>query len=170
MRHVVLGWVIFCFSTQAIAEKPWDKFWLSHGIHQGMSEDEFNQTASDNRFTIKPLPPDSATKIVKTAEKEYWLLFCDGRLTYASWIIDTNDELIKSLNERLNNQGFKLTSYKASSHYNDASSEEQNQFTMRLENPEREYSVTYDIFSRNGQVTVEDTAFDDTANCVREKS
>lgn len=156
--------------TQATAQKPWNLFWLSHGLHQGMSEAEFNQKAVEHQFSVKPLMPGSDTKSVKINDTEYWLLFCGGRLTYASWLLDNNDDLIKSLDERVNSQGFRLVEYKVKSSYNDATQTESNNFNMRYENPELAYSVTYDLFSINGQVTVEDSAYDDTYDCVRESS
>lgn len=170
MKKLVLSCALLFASTQAMAQKPWNLFWLSHGMHQGMTEAEFNEKAVEYKFTVKPLMAGSDTKIVKAGDTEYWLLFCDGKLTYASWIFDTNDEFIKSLDERVNSNDFKMTSYKVSSQYNDATAQESNQFTMHFENPERAYSVTYDLFSANAQVTVEDTAYDDTFDCVREDS
>ncbi|WP_394728163.1 hypothetical protein [Altererythrobacter sp. GH1-8] len=157
-------------STQAIGQEPWKKFWLSHGIHQGMTEAEFNEKAVEYNFKVEPLTAGDDTKVVKAGDTDYWLLFCDGKLTYASWTFDTNEELIKSLNERINKQGFRMANYEVSSQYNDATGQEFNQFTMRLDNPERAYSVTYVLFEANGQVTVEDTEYDDTHGCIREGS
>ena len=170
MKKLALGCVLLASAAQAIAQKPWNLFWLSHGIHQGMSEAEFNQKAIEHQFSVKTPIPGSDVKSITLDETEYWLSFCEGTLIYASWLFKNNEELIKSLNERVNSQGFKLIEYNVNSTYNDATQTESNNFKMRFENPERAYSVTYDLFNANGQITLEDTAYDETYNCVREGS
>ncbi|MBO9505555.1 hypothetical protein J7348_13070 [Qipengyuania flava] len=168
MKKLVLGCALICSSSVAHGQEPWNLFWLSHGMHQGMTEAEFEKIANDSQFTVKPLTEGSNTKVVETGEKVYWIAFCEGKLTYASWSFHTNDEFIKSMDERVNSQGFRLADYRVSSYYNDASAKELNQFTLRFESSSREYSVTYNLFSDNGQVVVEDKALDETVSCRRE--
>lgn len=151
-------------SSGAVAQKPWNRFWLPYGISQGMTEAEFDEKVAENKLTVS-YPIGGDTKSIKFDDTEYWLNFCNGKLTYASWTIDTNDELIKSMNERINEQGFTLANMTVASSYSDSRKTDDNTLRMRLVHPEKAYSVTYQLFSTNGQITLEDTAHDDSFGC-----
>ncbi|WP_057883972.1 hypothetical protein [Tsuneonella troitsensis] len=150
------------------AGEPWKRFWLLGGLHQGMTEDEFNAAVVSNKAVVTNPIPNSITKGVKIGGTDYWVMFCNGELTYASWILNNNDELLKSMSERVNQQGFKLSNYKVASGYNDAAKTDNNGLEMRFENPEREFSVTYNLFPGNGQITLQDSRYDDSFNCAKD--
>lgn len=155
-------------ASSAVAQKPWEKFWLPYGISQGITEAEFEEKAAQNKLTVS-YPLGDETKSIKFDDTEYWLNFCNGKLTYASWLIDTNDELIKSMNERINEQGFTLANMTVQSSYSDARKKDDNTLEMRLVHPAKAYSVTYNLYSANGQITVEDIAHDDSYGCEGDK-
>lgn len=173
MKKLPLGSAIFScalISSGLAAKVPSNLFWVSYGIQQGMTEAEFESVVAQQKLSVTYPIPNQDTKAVTIGDATYWLDFCDGRLTYASWFLDNNDELIKSMDERVNRQGFRLADFKVSSSYSDGLKKDLNQFSLRFEHPEKQFSVTYDQFSENGQVHVEDTNYDDTYNCVREGS
>lgn len=100
----------------------------------------------------------------------YTLGFCEDQLTYASWMISTNEELIKSINKRQNEEGFRLVRGVASVSYDDATKNELSQLSLDLRHPENAtaYSVEYTMFEHNSQIDLIDTRFDDSLNCTPE--
>lgn len=145
-------------------------FWVVWDIHQGMTLDEFNKFVAKEKITIShPLNDDTIG--LEVDKKIYWLQFCDGKLTYASFITDNNSQFIKSLSQRLNDGKLRIHSVRANSNYSDTTNKDLNTLTISLRDPNKllNYSVQYSLFDDNGQVTLEDVRYDDSIGCVGDK-
>lgn len=167
----VLSVAALLHSTAALpaVAVPSNGFWVARDIRQGLSEPDFRAFASKNNLEVKTPLPDKEVKAITIDGTEYWLVFCDGRLTYASWNINNNSAFIKSINQRLNNEGFEPSNLSASSYYNDREAKDSNQMTIKLVNQTAPYSITYNLFDDNGQVTMEDSGYDDSYGCQGDK-
>lgn len=152
-------------SSSALAQADNSKFWVAGEIRQGMSEAQFEKYTADADLEVTKPFSSGMTKSVKVGENTYWLGFCDGLLSYASWTIDTNEKYLKSMNQRVNVEGFKLASFDVSSGYSDATNTDMNEMALRFEHNSRDYSVIYRQYGMNSQVTYEDSNHDDSHSC-----
>ena len=142
-----------------------DGFWVARDIVQGMSEADFFSFVKDQKLTVTYPLKDQLTKEVTVDGTSYWLDFCNNRLTYASWNVSDNAKLLKSIDQRVNKMGFRLSTFTPTSSYSDSISTDLYQLEIRLTKPGMRYSVTYDVFESNSQITLEDTDYDDSLNC-----
>lgn len=143
-------------------------FWVVRDIRQGMTEAAFNQAVVTSGWKVTA-PFGEITKGVVIDGTNYWLLFCEGRLTYASWLINDNSQLIQSMNARINNHGFRLSNFTVSSKYSDSEKRNLNEMRFKLQKPGASYSVTYFQYDTNSQISLEDSDFDDSLGCDRDR-
>lgn len=143
-----------------------ERFWVVREIRQGMSEADFLTFVDQHNLPVTTPLPDQDLRQVSVDGTDYWLVFCTGRLTYASWNLADNAKFIKSLDQRINNMGFKVVSISVSNEYSDSIEKELPQLVMRLEKVAASYSVTYTLFDENAQVVLEDSGFDESFGCA----
>lgn len=140
-------------------------FVVSGKVRQGMTEGQFEDFVRAEGFEVKTPFPDDNTKQVTLNEIPYWLTFCGGTLTSASWLVDENKDFIKSMDQRVSEQGFNVGSVYVQSDYSDIAKSDVNVLTIKLVRSGVPYSIKYSLFDSNGQVTLEDARYDDTYGC-----
>ena len=165
VKVMALVTLFTCTAPIHSATRSNEGFWVARDIVQGMSEADFFSFVKDQKLTVTYPLKDQLTKEVTVDGTSYWLVFCSNRLTYASWIVPDNAKLLKSIDQRVNKMGFRLSTFAPTSSYSDSTSTDLFQLRIRLTKPGMRYSVTYDVFEANSQITLEDTAYDDSLNC-----
>ena len=147
-----------------------DQFWLVRDISQGMTESDFFAFAKQNAFEVTTPLPDKSTKSVTIDGTNYWLNFCDGGLTWASWTLPDNETFHRSLDKWINQQEFQLSEFRVSSDFNDRANKTNTQLTLSLTKRGATFSVTYNQFAENSQIALEDVRYDQSLNCNRDVS
>lgn len=145
-----------------------EQFWVAREIRQGMTLAEFTSYVAVQNLTVSYPLKDGLTKSVTIDGQAYWLMFCNDRLSYASFLINSNEDFIKSVDSRVNGQGFKQTRFSVSNRYSDTTNTQLPELQFRLEKPVAAYSITYFLYKGNGQVALEDERYDDSYGCKAE--
>jgi len=164
---VALGLSVLATSSADATQGGQPGFWVVRDIRQGMTEAAFYQQVTAAGWKVSS-PFNDATKGVSIDGTNYWLSFCEGKLIYASWLTESNDQFIESMNARINDQGFRLTEFLVSSKYSDSAKKKLNDIRIRLEKQGIRYSITYSLYGTNGQIALEDSDFDDSLGCDRD--
>ena len=149
----------------AQAEPTKNQFWLVGDIWQGMSEGDFFAFAKQNAFEVTTPLPDKSTKSVTIDGTNYWLVFCDGGLTWATWTLTENEAFHRSMDHWLNNQGFQVSEIRVSSDFNDRSNKTMTELTLSLTRPGATFSVTYNQYAENSNIALEDVRYDQSWGC-----
>ena len=134
-----------------------------------MSESDFYAFAKQAGIEVTT-PFDKSVLLATIDNTKYWLTFCDGSLTYASWILPDNKTLHRSMDIWLNDAGFKLSEMRVSSNFNDRTSETVTLLALTLTKSEAPFSVTYHQFAENSQIMLEDVRYDQSYGCTLDVS
>lgn len=161
--------IVICLAggTPVLAQ-PKEQFWVARDIRQGMSFADFTASTQRQALVVSYPLNDTFTKSVTIDGQTYWLTFCNDRLAYASFLINSNEDFIKSVDSRVNGQGFRQTTFSVSNRYNDTTNTQIPELRFRLENASAAYSITYFLYKGNAQVVLEDERFDDSLGCRAE--
>lgn len=154
----------------ATAQQSNNGFWVARDVSQGMSESSFLAFAKQNDFEVTTPLPDKDTKSITIDGTNFWLTFCDGTLTNASWTLPDNTAFHRSLDKWINQQGFQLSKFEVSSKFDDRSNKSDTVLNLTLKKPESKYSVNFYQFAENSQIMLEDIRYDDFFGCVKDKS
>ena len=167
---LMLATILFFDVNGANAQPSSDGFWLTGDVKQGMAEGDFYALAKKNEVEITTPMPDKSTKIATIDGTNYWLSFCDGGLTYASWTLADNKTFHRSMDKWLNDQGFVLSDMRVSSEFNDRSTETLTILTIVLAKSGSPFSVTFIQFAENSQIVLEDVRYDQSYGCTLDRS
>lgn len=171
MRHRLLLTAITgsIVASSANAQHPADFFWINGEVVQGMTKAEFDAYTSANGIEVSnPLPTDDKVLGANVDGTSYWFVFCNDELTYASWMLASNDHFTKSIATNVG-LGFTMSDYSATSYFNDRVNKDISSLSFSFTHPEKRYSIKYDLFSENGQITLEDVRYDQSIGCAGDR-
>lgn len=160
MLRIVLGAALILISSAANAREPFVVLgWADGNIVQGMPRGEVEALLVRNGHELTDGPPFGPTFVYE--DREYMLGFCDGVLTSASWLTSDNEQFLRSLSQRVNNEGFAVFRTSVSGQYNDRLNSDYYQLSIELSHPEgdRLYTISYDLYEVNGQITLRDSRY-----------
>ena len=167
---MLLPLLLFC-SHQSINAQPANQgFWVTREVSQGMSESSFLAFAKQNGFEVTNPIAGSSTKSITVDETNYWLTFCDGSLTHASWNLPDNTAFHQSLDKWINDRGFRLDEFGVSSTFDERANKTNTDMKINFKKPGSKYSVTFYQFAENSQIVLEDVRYDAFFNCERDNS
>lgn len=172
LKHpLILLTLALLTSAQAVNAQQSDKeFWVTREVSQGMTESAFFAFAKQSDFEVTTPLPDKSTKSITVDGTNYWLTFCDGSLTHASWNLPDNTAFHRSLDKWINQTGFKLSTFQVSSKFDDRANKTNTDMKINLKKPGSKYSVTFFQFAENSQIVLEDVRYDEFFNCVQDTS
>ena len=170
-RPLILLTLALLSSAQAVNAQQSDKeFWVTREVSQGMTESAFFAFAKQNDFEVTTPLPNTSTKSITVDGTNYWLTFCDGSLTNASWNLPDNTAFHRSLDKWINDRGFRLDEFGVSSTFDERANKTNTDMKINLKKPGSKYSVTFYQFAENSQIMLEDVRYDDFYGCEQDKS
>lgn len=132
----------------------------SHGrIEQGMSRESVEAILSQQGINFSDDPTFGPS--FDTGDRKYHIGFCNGELAYASWLLSDNTQILRSMAQRVNVEGFRVQSTSVDYGYNDRINSENLGLNIFLSHPSnnKAYRVTYHIYPINGQIQLRDTRY-----------
>lgn len=169
-RILMILTTAFMLSTSdATAQPSGPGFWVARNVTQGMSESDFYAFAKQAGIEVTT-PFDKSILLATIDDTKYWLTFCDGSLTYASWILPDNKTFHRSMDKWINDSGFQLSEMRVSAEFNDRTNETTTKMALTLTRADAKFSVTYNQFAENSQIMLEDVRYDQTYGCTLDGS
>lgn len=146
-----------------------EEFWVIKSIYQGMSYDELESFAKEEKIKIShPFSKNSPS--LKIDGVVYRFAFCNNRLVWASWLTKSNEMFIRSMHEWIEKSGFEVSETTTSSDYFDRYDDTSNSLRIVLKNPDKSYAylVEYILFDQNGQIILKDISYDGPESCKQD--
>jgi hypothetical protein len=134
-------------------------FWGLDAIKQGMKRSQIEAILKKQDLRIDDTPPFGP--FFKDGDRTYSLGFCNDELAYFSWLLNNNEQFLKSFDQRTNRDGFEAFSIKANVMHDDRRITDNSEMTIALSHPSgtKAYTITYHLYPENAQITFRDSRY-----------